>query len=144
MEQQDKSAQQRLRELVAGSAQSLEGFISLGQGLGKKMDYSLESLNEVEDLLVAFRNRENVGQLQADAWLYIGQSICKTFGGRWKVSDDVRNYRQHYGLPVVHEFSKFDDEYCPMTEIKLFLGQDARDFFRTRIEGLRAGTLRYR
>jgi hypothetical protein len=137
------SAEEQLSNLVAGADQSFQGFIGLGQGFGLKMDYTIESLDEVEKLLITFKTKPEFERLKSDAWLFIGQCICKSFGGHWKVSNDLRHNRKHYMLPVVTGFSRFNDEYCPMVEIDKFLDDNRRSFFKTTIESMRAGTYRY-
>ncbi len=141
-EQNMVAAEQKLKELVAAADKTLEGFITLGQRFGLKMDYSLESLDEVEKLLVTFKEKPKFEELKTDAWLYIGQCICKSLGGQWKVSNDVSHNRKYYMLPVVDHFSKFNDEYCPMVAINQFLAYSKKSFFKTTIEAMRAGTYR--
>lgn len=141
-EQTTIAAEKELSKLVANADQSLEGFIALGQSFSLQLDYSIESLDEVEKLLVTFKTKPKFEQMKADAWLYIGQCICKSLGGQWKISNDLKIYRKHYMLPVVSEFSKFNDEYCPMIEIDKFLDYNKKSFFKMTIQAMRAGTYR--
>jgi len=141
---QDKAtAEKELKNIVAGADHKLQGFIELGKSFDLIMDYSMDSLDEVEKLLVTFKNRPNFEELKSDAWLYIGQCICKSLGAKWKVSNDVSHYRHHYMLPVVQGFSKFDDEYCPMLEINKFLAESKKSFFKNTIYSMQSGTYRY-
>lgn len=141
---QDKAAaEKKLKSIVAEADHALQGFIELGQSFSLKLDYSLDSLDEVEKLLVTFKSRPNFEELNADAWLYIGQCVCKSYGAKWKVSHDVSHYRHHYMLPVVQGFSKFNDEYCPMMEINRFLTDSKKSFFKNTIQSMQNGTYRY-
>jgi hypothetical protein len=141
-EQTTIAAEKELTKLVANADQSLEGFIALGQSFNLQLDYSIESLDDVEKLLVTFKIKSEFEAMKADAWLYIGQCICKSLGGQWKVSNDLKSYRKHYMLPVVSGFSKFNDEYCPMIEIDKFLDYSKKSFFKTTIQAMCAGTYR--
>lgn len=136
------AAEQKLNKFVKDADKSLEGFLALGQSFNLKLDYSIDSLDDVEKLLVTLKDRPGFDQLKGDAWLYIGQCICKSWGGHWKVSRDTEHYRDHYMLPVVTGFSRFNDEYCPMLEVDHFLAYSKKSFFKSAIEAMRAGTYR--
>mgnify|MGYP001074342603 CR=1 FL=1 len=143
MERDKATAGKELKSIVAEADNSLKGFVELGASFGLKLDYSPNSLDEVEKLLVTFKTRPNFEELKSDAWLYIGQCVCKSFGAKWKVSNDVSHYRHHYMLPVIQGFSKFDDEYCPMLEINKFLADSKKSFFKNTIQSMQTGTYRY-
>ncbi|WP_316835081.1 hypothetical protein [Pedobacter nutrimenti] len=143
MEQDKATAGKELKSIVAAADNTLIGFIELGQSFGLILDYSLDSLDEVEKLLVTFKSRTNFEELKSDAWLYIGQCLCKSLAAKWKVSNDVSHYRHHYMLPVVQGFSKFNDQYCPMLEINKFLVDSKKSFFKNTIHAMQNGTYRY-
>ncbi len=142
MEKNIEAANQKLKELVETADKSLEDFINLAAGMNVRLDYSIDSLEGVEKLLLIFSQREQFKFIEADAWLYIGQTICKSLDGHWEVSDDLEYNRDYYSLPVVKGFSKFDDEFCPMVEIENFLKIANAGYFRGVIYGMQNGTYR--
>lgn len=143
-EQNLSAAKKKLEELVRSADDDLASLIQLGNGFKLNLNYSLDSLEGVEKLLVGLNGKHGFEYLKSQAWLYIGQVICKTMGGHWIVSNDLTNYREHYLMPVVTGFSKFNDEYCPMVEIEEYIKTPFADFFKDKINALRAGTYRHK
>jgi hypothetical protein len=136
------AARKELDELLSAADENLESFVELAEDVGFQLDYSLQSLDEVENLLLFFEDKVEFEYIEADAWLYIGQVICKNLQARWSISNDLNNYREYYALPVVIGFSIYSDELCPMIEIENFLKNREKGYFRRVIQSLKDGSYR--
>lgn len=106
-------------------------FSLLPANLSEKLDYSIESLIELESwILNSFDSLESVTSTENKLVLdylsrYVGEVIRKTAGGKWDVElDDVDD--AFYHLPVlVHE--KYGRE-CPVTLVSASVDRRKGDY----------------
>ena len=84
-----------------------------------KLDYSIESLDEIEGWILA--NYKEIKDLIADSkmldylTIYIGETFRKYIGGKWFI--DLKNKKNaYYGMPVLTDPSYRLEVYkAPMT-----------------------------
>lgn len=86
---------------------------------GYVWDYSIASLNSLEKLILEKNINEN-HDLFDDIASYIGEVVCKTYGGKWECCLDKKN-SLFYGLPVISNFNKFGVLLSPYSLLKIFI-----------------------
>lgn len=87
---------------------------------GINLDYSLESLKEIESFVL----RNNIGRehdLYDDVACYIGEVVRKTFGGQWECCLDMKDNASFYGMPVISGYNKYGVLLSPYELLGIFL-----------------------
>ena len=122
-----KAANEELQQYLFHLADNQEEFIEKLQNSGFYLDYSLNSLPELERYIgdmgerIAWKNKaESAAFLRLGVWSYIGETFRKNFGGGWLVSlsdpDSV-----YYGKWVISGFSELGLEFDPLGTMLSFL-----------------------
>jgi hypothetical protein len=97
----------------------LEDFTGESQALGYEMDYSLESLDGLERLLIE-KDAGDQSQLKNRAARYLGEVFRRNVGGKWELCLKDPKYL-YYGLPVLTAYSSTGIEFCPIELIENFM-----------------------
>ena len=122
-----EAANEELQQYLFHLADNQEEFVEKLQNSGFNLDYSLNSLPELERYIeemgerIAWKNKaESAAFLRLGVWSYIGETFRKNFGGGWLVSlkdpDSV-----YYGKWVISGFSKLELEFDPLGTMLSFL-----------------------
>lgn len=86
---------------------------------GYKLDYSIESLTELERYL-STENIKRDDQDQQLAAMYLGELIIKHYGGRWAI--DLDNPTDlDFATPVIKGHSKLDVSFNPFHTVSIFI-----------------------
>jgi hypothetical protein len=107
----------------------LEPLVAAAASAGYRLDYSLDSLDELEKYWLACGEGPADGTAANRAARYLGEVFRKQVGGTWALCDNGPRYLYNK-LPVLSGYSRLNIEFCPMA---VFGG------FATRAE---AGSLR--
>ena len=86
---------------------------------GYKLDFSIESLTELERYLLT-ENIKRDDQDQQLAAMYLGELIIKHYGGRWSI--DLDNPKDiDFAIPVIKGHSKLDVSFNPFHTVSIFI-----------------------
>lgn len=88
--------------------------------VGISLDYSLESLKEIETFVLQ-KGIDRNHDLYDDIACYIGEVVRKTFGGQWECCLDMKNNSMLYGMPVVSGYNKHGVLLSPYELLNIFL-----------------------
>ena len=86
---------------------------------GYNLDLSVESLNELEEMILKMNVDENHA-LFDDIASYIGQVVVENYGGKWECCLD-KNNSLYYGFPVIAGFNNYDVLLSPYSVLKIFI-----------------------
>ena len=122
-----EAANEKLQQYLFHLADNQEDFVENLENSGYNVDYSLDSLAELERYIegmgeqIAWKNKaETAAVLRLGVWSYIGETFRKNFGGGWLVSlnnpDSV-----YYGKWVISGFSELGLEFDPLGTMLSFL-----------------------
>lgn len=88
--------------------------------VGISLDYSLESLKEIETFVLQ-KSIDRNHDLYDDIACYIGEVVRKTFGGQWECCLDMKSNSLFYGMPVVSGYNKHGVLLSPYELLNIFL-----------------------
>jgi hypothetical protein len=114
----------------------LEQFLAYAAAGGFILDYSLASLNTLEQLLLIPKSPEESSRVQNRAARYLGEVFRKQLGGKWMLCDRGPRY-VYQGLPVIGGHSDKHIEFCPIHTIGNFARTSKEGLFRRALEGHR-------
>lgn len=132
------NADERFQEYLFEMDDVLERFLSdLGPD-GARLDYSVESLDALEEILSARtgQSESNDEMLINRAARYVGEVFRKNLGGVWRLCKKSKDYL-YYGLPVVTEYSRKDIEFCPSEVVRNFLRRGRKGLIKVAVESNR-------
>ncbi|MBY6277960.1 MAG: hypothetical protein CWE10_17545 [Symbiobacterium thermophilum] len=122
----------------------LEEFIEEASQAGYDLDYSLESLDRLEEYWLAVSPRvEDPVRLMNRMARYYGEVFRLNFGGKWRLSD--RNPRHmYYGYPVIYGFIEKNPEFefCPLFQFQVFAAKQTRGLLRSVLDVVYPPSLR--
>ena len=98
----------------------LELFIEQAEEKGIDLDYSLESLDQLENYALLV-DEKPLSDFHGHSSQYLGEVVRKCFGGKWILSLDMKENSLYYGKPVIYGHSKFDVQYAPYSIMATFL-----------------------
>ena len=98
----------------------MERLIDATRKSGINLDYSLESLNEIETFVLQ-KGIDRNHDLYDDIACYIGEVVRKTFGGQWECCLDMKSNSLFYGMPVVSGYNKYGVLLSPYELLNIFL-----------------------
>ena len=110
-----------------------EEFIKDSKTNGFEFDYSLESLEVVENFILAKKIDINDDQYN-DCATYFGEVVRTNIGGKWECSLDKEMNSLYYGFPVIFGHSKFDIQLSPFHVVKIFMLRQRKNHFLKIIE----------
>lgn len=112
----------------------LEDFIRTASDQGVKLDYSLESLDALEELLVLTWRDGDAGELLKNrAARYLGEVFRKRLGGRWDLCLKDPKYL-YFKRPVISGYSPLGIEFCPIEVVANFLHSRRACTLRTTVD----------
>lgn len=130
---------ERLQLFNFSKADEQEAFIENAAQEGYVLDYSMNSLPELEryvrtkKMVVDAISDEAVGQ-RMDCWTYLGEVVRQNFGGRWQVSFNEENTLNR-GLFVVEGHAKTPGvEFVPNRLLQAFIQRGRGGEWRRAIE----------
>lgn len=98
----------------------LEPFIEQAEQAGYVLNYSLESLDQVEAYAIEVDTKP-LDDFHGRASQYLGETVRKVFGGHWELSLNMKENSMNYGKPVIVGHSKYDVEFPPYEVVARFL-----------------------
>jgi len=111
----------------------LDDLQSKAEQLGYNLDYTLKSLNDLEDYLTKNEVNENSDDIESIA-CYFGEIVRKNVGGRWDcdLEDESDLY---YGKPVIIGHTTPDDlMLSPFDSVMIYILRPTKGFFLSVIE----------
>jgi len=111
----------------------LEPFIANADTAGISLDYSFESLDVLERLLLSHAANGDDGQLRNRAARYLGEVFRKNIGGKWELCLKDPKYL-FFKLPVITGYSKMPIEFCPIEVINNFMRKRELGLFKRAVE----------
>lgn len=100
---------------------------------GNKFDFSMDSLNFLEDFILE-NNIDKNHELYDDVACYIGEVVRKNYGGKWECCFDLKENSFFYGMPVISGFNNFNVLLCPYDLLRVFLFRKKRGLLIHSIE----------
>ena len=98
----------------------LEEFVGLFNKNGFELDYSLSSLDLLENIIDSMEANANDSKFVNRCSRYLGEVFIKELGGRWDLSLDNPD-NVYFKLPIVNDYSNLDIEFCPIAIINNYL-----------------------
>jgi hypothetical protein len=108
----------------------LDAFLAQASQSGIVLDYSTESLDQLEAILDAQPGTsEEAETIRNRAARYLGEVFRKQVGGRWELC--LREPKSlYFKLPVVSGYAKSGIEFCPVEVIANFLHSRKKGLLR--------------
>ena len=118
---------EKLQQFIFEMGDRQEAFLASLDQKGYRLDYSLDSLPELERYIDArkpemqWRDKSDAAiELRLDCWSYIGEAFRKSFGGGWNVSlEDLDSVL--YGQFVIEKFDEIGQEFDPLGTLQSYL-----------------------
>jgi hypothetical protein len=110
----------------------LEEFTAFASQAGFDLNYSVESLADLERFLVS-NNQCNSGSNDNRAARYLGEVFRKLVGGKWELCLKNPKYL-YYKQPVVSGYSTRPIEFCPIEMIANFKSKQKSGMLRAAVE----------
>jgi hypothetical protein len=111
----------------------LEPFIGGAAAQGYLLDYSLDSLAELERYWRATGEKQRDGTAANRAARYLGEVFRRCVGGTWRLCDKGPRYVYH-GLPVIGGYASVDIEFCPIQVFGNFVASGESGMLRRAVE----------
>ena len=126
-----------LKEKINNLNATLSPLMEMAETLGVKFDFSLDSLDYLELILMKinpdFNDPENSG-LYEDSWIYLGETYRRILNGKWSIADDEEYYKEsHNDLPMITDFDPYNSELFPMIIIDVFMDRRTPQFMRQQV-----------
>lgn len=127
-----------LRDRVTDLNATLSPLMEMVETLGIKFDFSLDSLDYLELILMKINPDFNLPEhsgLYEDSWIYLGETYRRVLKGKWSIADDEDYYKEsHNGLPMVTDFDPYNSELFPMVIIDVFMDRKTPLLMRQQAE----------
>jgi hypothetical protein len=112
----------------------LEQFLAAASSAGFDLDYSLSSLESLEEYILGELTESGNSELVKNrAARYLGELFRKNVGGRWQLCLKNPKYL-YYKLPVIVGHADRPIEFCPIQVIRNFIRMKRRGMLRTAVE----------
>ncbi|MFD2287263.1 hypothetical protein GJU39_13670 [Pedobacter petrophilus] len=126
-----------LKERINNLNATLSPLMEMAETLSVQFDFSLDSLDYLELILVKinpdFNDPEHSG-LYEDSWIYLGETYRRILNGKWSIADDEEYYKEsHNCLPMITDFDPYNSELFPMIIIDVFMEQRMPQFMRQQV-----------
>ncbi|KQM77871.1 hypothetical protein ASE74_15845 [Pedobacter sp. Leaf216] len=127
-----------LKEKISKLDTTLSPLMEMAAFLGVKFDFSLDSLDYLELILMKISPDFNLPEhsgLYEDSWIYLGETYRRVLKGKWSIADDEDYYKEsHDGLPMVTDFDPYNSELFPMIIIDVFMDRKTPQLMRQQVE----------
>ena len=118
---------EKLQIFLFEMADRQEVFLDTAQAEGYSLDYTLDSLVELERYIETHKlqmqwldKSDGAVSLRVDCWSYLGETFRKTYGGGWNVSlNDLDSI--NYGQFVIEDFDETKQEFDPLGILQGYL-----------------------
>ncbi|PXF29991.1 hypothetical protein WH50_17650 [Pokkaliibacter plantistimulans] len=117
---EEKSDLAKFQDFMFEMSDVLESFISIANMNGYILDYSLNSLENLEHLIDSTEEKND--NFMNRCARYLGEVFRKELGGHWDIDlENPVNY--YYKLPVIAKFSATapDLTFCPLMIIRNYM-----------------------
>lgn len=110
----------------------LEEFVGTAAQAGFDLNYSTESLADLEKFIIANRDGSD-RSFDNRAARYLGEVFRKVVGGKWELCLKNPKY-MYFKLPVVSGYSAHPIEFCPIEMIANFKAKQNFGMLRTALD----------
>lgn len=107
----------------------LELFIKQAEASGIVLDYSLDSLDRLESYTITLDTKP-LSDFHGHASQYLGETVRKTFGGRWELSLNMKENSMNYGKPVIVGHTTYEVEFPPYEFVARFMRKKTSGFLK--------------
>lgn len=112
----------------------LEDFLNQAVQHGVALDYTIDSLDQLETLAIRLLDQGEDADLVCNRCArYLGEVFRKTLGGKWELCLKDRKYL-YFGLPVLAGYSSSSIEFCPLAVVRNFNHSRKEGTLRTALE----------
>ncbi len=111
----------------------LQPYVGAAVEHGYALDYSLESLAELERYWSATGDGQRDGPAANRASRYLGEVFRRRIGGMWRLCDKGTRYL-YQGLPVISGYASADIEFCPIEAFGNFVVRGEPGMLRRIVE----------
>lgn len=98
----------------------LEKFIEEAAYFGYNLDFSVDSLDQLEEYALKL-DAKVLSDFHGQAAQYMGDIMYRHFGYRWELSLDLKNNSLHYGKPVLVNLTNSEVQFAPYAVVRNFL-----------------------
>lgn len=98
----------------------LEAFLADAASSGYTLDYSVPSLDAMEQFLLANAGSSDLSRIENRAARYLGEVFRKKFGGTWQLCQDEPRHIC-FKLPIIKGYLSNGAEFCPIAIINNFM-----------------------
>jgi hypothetical protein len=110
-------------------SERLEIFIEKAEQQNLNLDYSLNSLHNLEEYLSVNKVDKDSDDVNKAA-AYFGEVVRLNYGGIWKCSLDIKNNSLYYGKPVISGLTIPEDlELSPFDSVLTYVIRPRKDHF---------------
>jgi hypothetical protein len=119
----------KFETFLAEMDDALDAFVAKAQRTGIVLDYSMDSLDRLEQLIAGTSANSSVEQdIQASA-RYFGETVRRNYGGKWEL--EIENPKHiYYGLPVIAGHAPSKVKLCPHQTVRMLVKGKPRGFLR--------------
>lgn len=122
--------QEKFEQFLFEMDDVLESFVDQAGAAGYLLDYSLESLDRLEQFYLSRQmdeaQREDFIQKAAR---YLGETVRQVYGGKWQLEIDNPKHL-YYGLPVLTGHAPSKVKLCPQQTFRIFTKGKPAGFLR--------------
>jgi hypothetical protein len=111
-------------------------FVEQARNAGYQLDYSMDSLAQLEAYWWAIGESASDGTAGNRAARYLGEVFRRQLGGKWELCDKGHRYL-YDKRPVIVGYSKVDLEFCPMEIFANFARRREQGMLRRAVEAHR-------
>jgi hypothetical protein len=108
-------------------------YVASAISLGYALDYTLDSLVELERYWREAGDGSPDGAAASRAARYLGEVFRRNVGGTWRLCDKGPRYL-HHGLPVLAGYASMDIEFCPTAVFRNYAASEKSGLLRTAVE----------
>ncbi len=128
-----QEADEKLQLFLIELDDYLEEFIEVAKENNYELDYSYNSLDELEKFALQF-DFTYESDFYSGASRYYGETIVKKFGGKWIISNDIKDNSIYFGFPVIIGHTKFDIQFSSFHVMRNFLALKKIGLLKSAIE----------
>ncbi len=132
-QKESERAQEEFQRYLFEMDDVLEVLISSAERIGVRLDFSPESLDELESLWLQEKRGADAELLASRCARYLGEVYRRNLGGRWQLELKDRR-KAAFGLPVIAGFSERQYAVCPTLLFESFRAREGLGHLREAFE----------